>query len=205
MHKYSLLFVLVALVAAGCTTKVTRMEPDKVVDFSGGWNDIDARLVAQEMIKDCLAGEWVNEFTQKSGRPPVVIVGAVKNRTFEHIDPGVFIADMEQALTNSGKVTFVASKDDREEVRAERADQQARLPDGQAGNTAHATISPKGLETGADFMVQGSVNSIKDAVRGKYAVFYQVTLELVDLKTNQKRWIGQKEIKKVVERSSLKP
>ena len=185
-------------VTAGCATKVTRMEPDKVVDFSGGWNDIDARLVAQEMIKDCLAGKWVNEFTQKSGRPPIVIVGAVKNRTFEHIDPGVFIADMEQALTNSGKVTFVASKDAREEVRAERADQQA-------GNTAYATISPKGLETGADFMVQGSVNSIKDAVRGKYAVFYQVTLELVDLKTNQKRWIGQKEIKKVVERSSWKP
>ncbi len=196
MHKCSLLFVLVALVAAGCATKVTRMEPDKVVDFSGGWNDIDARLVAQEMIKDCLSGQWVNEFTQKSGRPPVVIIGAVKNRTFEHIDPGVFIADMERALTNSGKVTFVASKDDREEVRAERADQ--------TGNTAPATISPKGLETGADFMVQGSVHSIKDAVRGKYAVFYQVTLELVDLKTNQKRWIGQKEIKKVVERPPLK-
>ena len=197
MHKCSLLFVLVALVAAGCTTKVTRMEPDKVVDFSGGWNDIDARLVAQEMIKDCLAGKWVNEFTQKSGRPPVVMIGAVKNRTFEHIDPGVFIADMEQALTNSGKVTFVVSRDNREEVRAERTDQQA-------GNTAFGTISPKGLETGADFMVQGSINSIKDAVRGRYAVFYQVTLELVDLKTNQKRWIGQKEIKKVVEHPAFK-
>ena len=197
MRKCSLLFVLVVLAAAGCTTKVTRMEPDKVVDLGGGWNDTDARLVAQEMIKDCLAGKWVNEFTQKSGRPPVVIIGAVKNRTFEHIDPGVFIADMEQVLTNSGKVTFVASRDDREEVRAERTDQQA-------GNTAYATISPKGLETGADFMVQGSVNSIKDAVQGRYAVFYQVTLELVDLKTNQKRWIGQKEIKKVVEHSALK-
>ncbi|MBI3314999.1 MAG: penicillin-binding protein activator LpoB [Candidatus Omnitrophica bacterium] len=197
MRKCSLLFVLVVLTAAGCAPKVTRMEPDKVVDFSGGWNDTDARLVAQEMIKDCLAGPWVNEFTQKSGRPPVVIIGAVKNRTFEHIDPGVFITDMEQVLTNSGKVIFVASKDDREEVRAERSDQQA-------GNTAFPTISPKGLETGADFMVQGSVHSIKDALRGRYAVFYQVTLELVDLKTNQKRWIGQKEIKKVVERPAVK-
>lgn len=190
--------VLFLIVAAGCATKVTRVEPGKVTDLSGGWNDTDARIVAEEMIKDCLANPWVDEFVRGNGRAPVVIVGAVKNRTFEHIDPGVFIADMERALTNSGKVTFVASRDDRAEVRSERADQQA-------GNTKAATISPKGLETGADFMVQGNIESIKDEVKGKYAVFYQVTLELVDLKTNQKRWIGQQETKKVVEYPSLRP
>ena len=190
--------ILFLAVTAGCATQVTRIEPNKVTDLSGGWNDTDARLVAEEMIKDCLAGRWVDEFNRANGRAPVVIVGAVKNRTFEHINPAVFIADMERALTDSGKVTFVASRDDREEVRSERADQQA-------GNTKAATISPKGLETGADFMVQGNIESIKDEVKGKYAVFTQVTLELVDLKTNQKRWIGQKETKKIVEHPQLRP
>ena len=190
--------ILFLAVAAGCATKVTRVEPGQITDLGGGWNDTDARLVAEELIKDCLAGRWVDEFNRANGRAPVVIVGAVKNRTFEHINPAVFTADMERALTNSGKVTFVASRDDREEVRAERADQQA-------GNTNPATISPKGLETGADFMVQGNIESIKDEVKGKYSVFYQVTLELVDLKTNQKRWIGQKETKKIVEHPQFRP
>ena len=182
---------------AGCATKVTRVDVAKVTDLSGSWNDTDARLVFEEMVKDCLGGNWVNDFNKTSGRSPVVIVGAIKNRTFEHISAEIFIDDIEHALTNSGKVVFVASQGPRQEIRDERMDQQS-------GNTEPATISQKGHETGADFMLQGSVNSIKDAVKGKYAVFYQVTLELVDMKTNQKRWLGQKEIKKVVERPGVK-
>ena len=186
-----------AFLFAGCATKVTRTDVNAVTDFSGGWNDTDVRLVADEMIKECLSGHWINEFNKAAGRAPTVIIGSVKNKTFEHISSETFIADLELALTNSGKVTFVAGHGQREEIRDEREDQQA-------GNTEPATISPKGHETGADYMLQGSINSIKDAVKGKYAVFYQVTLELVDMKTNQKRWIGQKEIKKVVERPSVR-
>ncbi len=193
----SLLALLAVIAVAGCATKVTRTDVNKVTDFGGGWNDTDARMVAEQMIQDCLSGNWLNEFNKSSGRTPTVIVGLVKNKTFEHISSEVFIDDLERALTNSGKVQFVAAKDARQEIRDERADQQG-------GNTEPSTITEKGHETGADFILQGNINSIKDPVPGKYAVFYQVTLELVDLKTNQKKWLGQKEIKKIVERPSTK-
>ena len=182
---------------AGCATKVTRTDVTKVTDFGGGWNDTDSRLVADSMIQDCLAGNWLNDFNKTSGRSPVVIVGLVKNKTFEHISSQVFVEDLERALLNSGKVEFVADKDARQELRDERADQEA-------GNTEPSTIAEKGHEIGADFMLQGNINAIKDPTRGKHAIFYQVTLELVNLKTNQKKWIGQKEIKKIVERPSLR-
>jgi CRISPR/Cas system-associated protein Cas7 (RAMP superfamily) len=58
-----------------------------------------------------------------------------------------------------------------------------------------------GKETGADFIVLGSINSVKDEVSGRYVILYQVNLELVDIETNQKVWIGQKNIKKSVKRS----
>ncbi len=196
MNRALILFAVCSVLAfSGCGTKVVRVDTAKVTDFSGGWNDTDVRYVAEEMIKECLSGNWINEFNKASGRAPTVIVGSIKNKTFEHISSETFVNDLEAALTGSGKVTFVASKDYRNEIRDERADQLA-------GNTEPSTISEKGHETGADFMLQGSINSIKDAVKGKYAVFYQVKLELVDMKTNQKRWIGQKEIKKVVVRPS---
>ena len=35
--------------------KVKREEINKKVDLSGSWNDTDSRLVAEEMVKDCLA------------------------------------------------------------------------------------------------------------------------------------------------------
>ncbi len=190
---FSLIFSL-----TGCATKVIRTDTSKVTDFSGQWNDTDARMVAEEVIGDCLSGNWINDFNKSNGRTPTVIVGTIKNKSYEHISTEIFIQDLERALTNSGKVVFVAAKDAREEIRDERADQQM-------GNTEPSTISAKGHETGADFMLQGSVNAIQDAVKGKYGMFYQVTLELVDMKTNQKRWIGQKEIKKIVLRPQVRP
>jgi penicillin-binding protein activator len=188
--------IVLAVGITGCSTKVIRTDVTKVTDFSGGWNDTDARMVADQMIGDCLMGSWLNDFNKSTGRTPVVIVGVIKNKTFEHINADVFTTSLERALTNSGKVQFVADAESRQEIRAERTEQ--------VGNAEPSTISEKGHETGADFMLQGSVNSIEDAVRGKYAVLYQVTLELVDLKTNQKRWISQKEIKKIVVRPSTK-
>jgi uncharacterized protein (TIGR02722 family) len=153
-------------------------------------------MVANEMIAACLSGVWVNEFNKSSGRTPTVIVGTIKNNTYEHINPDLFVAELQKALINSGKVNFVANKEERIDVRDERADQAA-------GNTEPSTISAKGHETGADFMLKGSINAVADAVKGKHLMFYQANLELIDMKTNQKRWIGQKEIKKLVERSSV--
>ncbi len=187
----------VALVA-GCSSvpKVTRAEIDKTIDLSGKWNDSDSRLVSETMIKDCLSRSWLNNFNEKTGgRLPVVIVGTITNRSSEHIDSQVFTKDLEMNLLNSGKVIFVVNRTERAEVRDEREDQNT------SGNTDPATINPKGKETGADFLLQGSIHSIVDEVKGKFVILYQVNLELINLTTNQKAWIGQKEIKKFVERS----
>jgi len=181
-----------ALAFSGCATKVVRPAVEKRIDLSGRWNDVDDRMVSEEMIKDCLAKPWVDVFAAKNNRQPVVIVGTVRNRSNEHVDAGLFIASLERSLTNSGKVKFVAAKGDRDELRDEKADQ--------AAHAAQASRKAPDSETGADFMVQGTINSVKDEIDGKYAILYQVNLEMVDLTTNEKVWIGQKEIKKYVSR-----
>ena len=50
-------------------------------------------------------------------------------------------------------------------------------------------------------MLQGVINTLVDESGGTKAVFYQVDLELIDLASNVKVWLGQKKIKKLVERS----
>ena len=189
--------LLAGIFVSGCShaPKVTRTDVDKPVDLSGRWNDTDSRMVSEEMIKDCLARPWYNHFNEKNHRIPVVIVGTINNRSYEHIDSETFLKDLEMSLLNSNQVTFVASKTERGEVREERDDQNT------GGNTDPETIRPKGKETGADYLLQGSIHFIKDEIKGKYAILYQVNLELVDLTTNRKAWIGEKQIKKIVERS----
>ncbi len=185
-----------SLTIAGCATEVTRMDAGEAKDLSGAWNDTDSQLVSEEMIKDVLNRPWFNEFTRTQKRQPAVIVGEVVNLSHEHINVNTFVADMERALINSDKVQFVASATERQEVRDERKDQDL--------NASEATRKAMGQEKGADFMLKGTINTIIDASGKTQLRFYQVDLTLISLADNRKVWVGQKKIKKLVERSNLR-
>ena len=180
----------------GCNPKVTRTSADTVTDLSGNWNDTDSRLVSEEMIQDVLSRKWLPKFNRQHGKAPTVIVGTVRNLSHEHINTRTFINDLERELINSGEVAFVASSSERGEIREERREQDL--------HAREDTRKAMGQEIGADFMLQGSINTIIDAVKGEQVRFYQVDLTLVDLESNQKVWIGQKKIKKTVEKGGLR-
>lgn len=188
--------VLVVLMACASEPKITREDAGAQIDLSGEWNDTDSQLVSAEMVRDSLVRPWVDEFVSKKNTKPRVIVGTVLNKSHEHINTETFVKDLERELTNSGRVKFVASRDQRDEVRSERADQ--------ARNSSIATAKSAGQESGADFMMKGQINTIMDEAGKKALKYYQVELELIDMATNEKVWIGQKKIKKLVERSKAK-
>jgi len=186
-------FVSTIILFAGCGgTTVQRVAVEQVVDYSGRWNDTDAQMVSKDMIKDCLEGKWLANFTAEKGQQPVVIVGTIENKSSEHINADVFIKSLESELISSGKVRFVADKGERLEVREERKDQQ------ESGYTDPKTIKPKRKEIGADFILKGTINAVVDETHGKYVVLYQVNLELIDLATNEIKWLEQTELKKLV-------
>lgn len=191
--------LLIALLAFplvfACAPSVKRVETNLVKDVSGGWNDTDAQMVAQEMITDCLQGGWYNRFLTRNGKEPTVIVGTVTNNTMEHINTGVFIEAMQRVLINSAKVDFVASAGERGEIRTERLEQDEFA--------SEATRKAFGQEIGADYMLSGVLNSVVDQAGSKAVVFYQVNLKLIDIATNQIVWNGQKQIKKYVKRSKV--
>jgi hypothetical protein len=105
---------VLALMMSCAPKKVQRISEDSVTDLSGYWNDTDSRLVAEEMISDCLTGSWRPRHWEKEKEKPVVIVGIVRNKTDEHIAVGTFIGDIERAMINSEEVTVVASVEERE-------------------------------------------------------------------------------------------
>ena len=188
--------ILSSLLLAGCGTQVTRMDADETVDLSGDWNDTDSRLVAEEMIADALSRPWISNYVSKAGNPPAVIVGTVRNLSHEHINVNTFVADMERALVNSGRVEFVASSGERNEIREERKDQDL--------NSSEQTRNEAGQEAGADFMLKGQINTIVD-VEGKQQVrYYQIDLTMISMADNRKVWLGQKKIKKLVKNAKVR-
>ena len=195
IKQLAVIFGILFLVAS-CGQKVSRVESDSVTDLSGNWNDTDSRLVAEEMIQDVLSRAWLGNFTRAKGKQPTVIVGTVRNLSHEHINTRTFIADMERELINSGTVEFVASADERGEVRDEIKEQDL--------HATEETRKAMGQEIGADFMLQGTINSIVDAISGEQTRFYQIDLTLIELGTNRKVWVGQKKIKKSIEKGGFR-
>ena len=190
------MLVVSLFVVTACSTSVERVSSDTTIDLSGAWNDTDSRLVAEEMIQDALARPWITDYSGKTGKRPAVIVGTVRNLSHEHINVKTFVADMERALINSGRVDFVASRDERGEIRDERIDQDL--------NAREGTRNAAGQELGADFMLQGQINTIMD-VDGKEQVrYYQVDLTLISMADNRKVWLGQKKIKKLVKNAKIR-
>ncbi len=186
-----------AIVLSSCAsggTRVARIDPNQVVDLSGDWNDTDSKLVADEMIADALSTPWSRRYMEAhSGKTPAVIIGRVRNKSAEHINVNTFVRDMVAAFVRSGVARVVSSSGQRDQVRDERDDQQEF-----ASADSRARLRN---ELGADFMLLGEINTIFDREGRSEVKYYQVDLNLTDLESNELVWVGQKSIKKFVERS----
>jgi len=188
---FYLLPLATILLITSCSRKVTRIDPAEQVDISGRWNNTDSRLVAEDMTKTILGARWLTDhMAAKNGQRPVVIVGFVTNKSHEHIEAETFVKDVENAFITSQRVRLVQGGKKREELRAEKADQQT--------NASASSMKKFGLEQGADYILQGSINSIVDSHKRKKVVYYQVNLELTNIETNEVVWIGEKKIAKYV-------
>jgi len=196
-----LYFGFAALVfVAGCGTagrQVTRTTIDSQIDLSGEWNDIDSQQVSAALSSQILASAWIEDFRAEHGKKPYLIVGRVRNKTSEHIAVKTFIADLERSFINGGRVRVVASSDEREGVRDERADQQEFASTG--------TMKKWGEEKGADFMLLGEINAVVDRAEGQQVKYYQVDCYLVDLQDNTKVWAGFEKIKKYIAHDKYRP
>lgn len=190
------LLILGLTLGCGGGKTVTRLDTASVTDLSGKWNDTDSRLVAEEMIADCLSRAWLQNFAVAMSTKPVVTVGTIRNETSEHIAMGTFIADFERELINSAQIRFVAAKEQRSEVREERWEQQEFA--------SKETAKRLREELGADFILQGAIKTITDQEGKDRVVFYQTDLEMINIESMEKVWIGSKKIKKGITQGDWK-
>jgi len=181
----------------GCagSKKVTRVSSDTQTDLSGNWNDTDARLTSETLIKDCFARPWLKTFSTAQGRAPKVRVRKIVDNTGERIDAQVFVKNIERAMVNSGDVEVIAQKGGELDSVNEEQDY------GASGRVSDDSAPSIGNQEGADFVLVGRMASILDQSEGTKAKLYKITLELIHATSAKKVWMGDHEIKKVIEQA----
>jgi hypothetical protein len=181
---------------------VQRVDAATQVDLSGQWNDTDVRTVSKSLINDILSSasvsKQIKDYSAKNkGALPAVIVGEFRNTSSEHIDTSIISKMLETEIINSGQLEFVAGGDTRAQLRDERYAQEV--------HASEATASAFANETGAVFMLTGSVKSMVDSAANRTMRTYYVDAQLASIETTRIVWQGQNsDIKKIVTQSKVK-
>jgi uncharacterized protein (TIGR02722 family) len=198
-HRWILAGLVVA--AAGLTGCRSSFEgnyadPNKVEIVDDRWNDTDARLTGEKMIKSALAKQWLANYTSESkGQKPFILVDDFENRTSEQIDTKAIFESVRNELINSGRVRFLDGAQ-RKKILDEYRYQNS-------GTTRADQAKSAGKQFGADFFLVGSISSIVSQQGGYKTVTYQVEMRLTNIETSEIVWTEVDRLKKQFRRSGV--
>lgn len=148
------------------------------------WSETDMQQVVQDLV-----GKMLKHRVIKNAKtPPIVMVTRLQNKTSEHIDTQSIMDMVRVELSNDGSVRFV-DKAAREDVADEYEYQNS-------GMVSNETKKGKGGQIGADFIINGRLDSIVKDINKQKTVYYKVTLNLTNLQSNIIEWTGYKELRK---------
>ena len=187
----ALLCLALLMLAAGCGGPSTgRVQgsgdthygnPDDVETVNSRWGSTDLQMTAESMTQSLLASRWI----AKAYEPPKIRLREVRNLTTEHIDTKGITDKIRVQLLRSGQVRFLSDTANLDEVFAEREFTEAVT-----------RREENKLMADTDYIVTGTVRSIRKSTKEVADVYYQITLELVDPQSGEILWADEKEIRK---------
>jgi uncharacterized protein (TIGR02722 family) len=200
MHKYLLpALVLFLAMATGCATTggtgrtgsggvVSYGDAKAVETVTEDFGSTDLQTTAEDMTQSLLE----TRFIAKAVAPPKVRLRQVKVLADEHIDSKAITDKIRIKLLKSGMVRFLADESNLDEVNKER----------DFTETSTKKTDLKAM-TNSDYIITGTVRSIKKANSDLKDVYYLVTLELVDPQSGETVWADEKEIRKTVAKKTI--
>ncbi len=196
MRQYARAFVLITILglsACGGDKAFTKGEyddPTRVELLDDKFNEADMQSMADTIVKAVIACPEIG-----ADKRPVVIVDQVKNNTEEHIDMKSLTDKIRTALVKSRRVKFV-DKEAREVL-----DEEYRY--NEAGNVAKEKQKKRGKQTGADYVMRGSMATNIQQVGNDKFIYYKLTMDLTNLESSEIDCTEEKEIRKKYRKRSV--
>jgi uncharacterized protein (TIGR02722 family) len=190
-------FILIALTLslASCGprafTKGDYEDPEKQNLLNDQFSETDM----QQMVKKLVDSMVQSRVIQKAQVPPIVMVTKLENKTDEHIDTQSIMDMIKVDLGKSGAVQFV-DKEAREDVAKEYEYQNSGMMEAKSTHSM-------GKQVGADYILNGRLDSIVQEVGKDKTVYYKVTLNLTNLSTNITVWQDHDQIRKVFKKRRI--
>jgi uncharacterized protein (TIGR02722 family) len=155
------------------------------------WSETDM----QKAVADLVASLMHHPAIASAKAVPTVMVTGLQNKTSEHIDTQSIMDMVRVELMKTGKVGFI-DKEARQDISDEYNYQNSGMVSGE-------TKKGPGGQIGADFIINGRLDSIVQEVGKDKTVYYKLTLNLTNLKSSMIVWSDQKQIRKSFKKKSI--
>lgn len=166
-------------------------DPNKVILLDDKFNENDMQLISNQLVDSLVKFGKIDA----AKKPPVVMVGRVRNHTSEHIDVKSLTDKIRTAVIKSGKFRF-SDKEARDEIAEEYEYQQGKFVD-------KKSAKGPGKQTGVEYLITGDIASNVQEVGDDKVVFYKVTMNLINLESNLIEWSDDKEVRKRYRKQSI--
>lgn len=190
-----LLTGLMSLVLTACGPKAFVKGEYDDVERENLLNDQWSETDMQKAVKDMVSSMMTHPTIANAKTPPVVMVTNLQNKTSEHIDTQNVMDMIRVELMKSGRVTFI-DKEARQDISDEYDYQNS-------GMVGEETKKGPGGQTGADYIINGRLDSIVQEVGKDKSVYYKLTLNMTNLKTSVISWTDYKQIRKTFRKKSV--
>lgn len=196
MKKLGFVFIaLSALVFTSCGPKAFVKGQYDDVERENLMNDQWSETDMQKVVKDLVASMTSHPSIANAKTQPVVMVTNLQNKTSEHIDTQSIMDMVRVELMQTGRVAFI-DKEARQDISDEYNYQNSGMVSGE-------TKKGPGGQVGADFIINGRLDSIVQEVGKDKTVYYKLTLNLTNIKTSMITWSNHKQIRKAFKKKSI--
>jgi uncharacterized protein (TIGR02722 family) len=196
MLIYSIIMGTLVLGQLSCGPKAfVKGQYDEDINKENLMNDLWSETDMQETVRALVASMLGHPTLAHAKVPPTVVITSLQNKTSEHIDTQSVMDMVRVELMKSGKLRFI-DKEARGDIDEEYSYQNS-------GRVSNETKKGPGGQAGADFIVNGRLDSIVQEVGKDKTVYYKITLNLTNLKSSVIEWSDNKQIRKVYRKKTI--
>jgi uncharacterized protein (TIGR02722 family) len=185
------LLVILSSCGPKAFTKGEYDDPTRIQLLDDKWNEADMQQMSETITQAMVACPEV----AKAKKPPVVIMESVQNRTEEHIDMVSMTNKIRTEMLKTRKIKFV-NKEARSTL-----DEEYNYSD--AGNVAKGSKKTRGKQTGADYILGGSMSTNIQQLGNDKFIYYKLTMNLTNTDTSEIDCVEEKEIRKKYRKRSI--
>jgi hypothetical protein len=159
---------------------------------TGVWNDVDADQVAEALIGAAKEAAFAEAWsTAHQGKTPKLRLYPIRNRSTEYINHRFFTKRLEAALVATKKVEVLMAVEEKQKTSdGELEDVRDQADDKSQGRH----------DADVDLVLNGWILTQEESDATATVRSYLTTVEVMDVATEKKLWIGEKRIRKRIER-----